>query len=31
MVTHDRRMVSFTDRTMEIVDGRLKGAVAVAG
>lgn len=31
MVTHDRRMVPFTDRTVEIVDGRLQGAVAVAG
>lgn len=25
MVTHDLRMVDFTDRTLEIVDGRLRG------
>ena len=24
MVTHDLRMVEFTDRTVEIVDGRLQ-------
>jgi putative ABC transport system ATP-binding protein len=25
MVTHDLRMVEYTDRTVEIVDGRLQG------
>jgi len=26
MVTHDLRMVEYTDRTVEILDGRLLGA-----
>jgi ABC-type lipoprotein export system ATPase subunit len=26
MVTHDLRMVEYTDRTVEIVDGRLQDA-----